>query len=164
MKLSRQQFLVGCVGLLVAPGCGDGDDGGSSSSGGSSGGGGSPAGGGSPGGGGSAGAASGGGSGGGAGSCADVIAAISNNHGHALTIPMADIEAGVEKTYDATGTSQHCHQVTLTAADFASLKAGGVVTKISCNGGDHEYVLSCGSAPGPGLPDCSADPYFGVCP
>ncbi|MCC6898213.1 MAG: hypothetical protein IT377_04525, partial [Polyangiaceae bacterium] len=73
------------------------------------------------------------------------------------------IDAGVEKTYDATGSSQHCHKVTLTAADFATLKGGGVVTKFTCNGGDHEYVLSCGTAPNPKLPDCSATPSAGAC-
>jgi len=174
--LTREQFLFGCVGLLAA--CG-GDDAGSDGSGGSGGSGAGGAGGGSSGGaagsgggaagsggaaGGSAGSASGGTGGGGGPSCSnDVVAKISNNHGHALSVPMADILAGVEKTYDATGTAQHCHQVTVTAQDFATLKSGGVVTKFSCNGGDHEYVLSCGAAPAPKLPSCGATPSQGSC-
>lgn len=95
-----------------------------------------------------------------------VIAEISLNHGHALEIPMADIIAGVEVTYDASGAAGHCHAVTLTAEDFATLRAGGSVTKISCNGGDHEFVISCvdGARP-PGDPaaECAGDPNFGAC-
>ena len=106
-----------------------------------------------------------GGAGGGGAACTAMItAAISANHGHSLEIPLADIEAGVDMTYSAQGTAMHCHEVTLTAADFATLKAGGSVTKHSCNGGDHEYVLSCApGAPQPGTPDCSQDPNFGAC-
>lgn len=95
-----------------------------------------------------------------------VVAQVSLNHGHALEIPMADIEAGVEVTYDASGTAGHCHAVTLTAEDFATLRGGGVVTKFSCNGGDHEFVISCvdGARP-PGDPaaDCAGDPNAGTC-
>ncbi len=95
---------------------------------------------------------------------ATVFAAISANHGHELEIPLADIEAGVEMTYSAQGTAGHCHQVTLTAEDFATLQAGGTVRKFSCNGNDHEYVLSCAAdPPAPEAPDCSADPGFGSC-
>lgn len=173
LKISRQSFLLGVVGVLS--GCG-GDDGGGGGGGASGAGGTSGAGGGGAGGsgggatGGAAGSPSGGsagatgGTGGGAVSCANTIsAAISKNHGHALDIPLADIEAGVEVTYDATGTALHCHKVTITAADFATLNAGGVVTKKTCNGTDHEFVLSCGSAPAPGVPDCSSAPTLGVC-
>lgn len=94
-----------------------------------------------------------------------VVAAISNNHGHTLEIPLADIEAGIEVTYDASGDSGHCHEVILTAEDFATLRDGGVVTKYSCNGGDHQYVLSCApGAPDPVLPpECSDGDDTGQC-
>jgi hypothetical protein len=93
-----------------------------------------------------------------------ITALISMNHGHALEVPLTDIEAGIEKIYDASGDAGHCHEVTLTEEDFATLRAGGVVTKYSCNGGDHEYVLSCAAdPPTPGAPDCGADPNFGEC-
>ncbi|NUO53591.1 MAG: hypothetical protein HOV80_32480 [Polyangiaceae bacterium] len=93
-----------------------------------------------------------------------IIATISANHGHALEVPLADIDAGVDVTYDISGTAQHCHEVTITAADFQTLKDGGVVTKMTCNGTDHELVLSCApGAPQPGTPDCSNDPNFGAC-
>jgi hypothetical protein len=85
-----------------------------------------------------------------------VVAIISMNHNHALSIPMADITAGVDKTYGAMGTATHNHFVQLTAADFAMLKAGGTVTKKSCNGGDHEYVFSCGTpSRQPAMPTCT---------
>lgn len=95
-----------------------------------------------------------------------IIADISNNHGHALEVPLADIEAGVEVVYDASGESGHCHQVILTSEDFAALRAGMPVIKYSCNGGDHQFVLSCvagaPAAQDPGA-DCDPDPLFGTC-
>jgi hypothetical protein len=104
----------------------------------------------------------------------NITALISLNHtaqqggAHALSIPMADIMAGVEKCYDATGASTtHKHYVTLTAADFATLRSGGVVRKFTCNGGDHEYVLSCAAnPPTPGTPSqCTATSEQGMmCP
>ena len=95
-----------------------------------------------------------------------IVAVISMNHGHALEIPLADIEAGVETTYDATGTAGHCHEVVVTAEDFANLRAGLTVIKYSCNGGDHEYALSCvkgGEQPGDPAAECAMDPQFGSC-
>jgi hypothetical protein len=85
-----------------------------------------------------------------------IMAAISGNHGHTLMIPMADIMAGTTKCYNAAGTAGHPHYITMTAADFTMLRGGGVVTKFSCNGGDHQYVLSCAAgAPAPVAPTCS---------
>ncbi len=72
-----------------------------------------------------------------------IVADVSQNHGHTLEIPVADIVAGVEKTYVTGGTTGHCHVVTLTAADFAMLQAGGEVRVVSCNNTEHEYALSC---------------------
>jgi hypothetical protein len=108
-----------------------------------------------------------GGSGGGGDACAAMIVAqISLNHAqpHTLEIPLADIIAGVDATYDTGGPSGHCHRVTITAADFTTLKNGGSVTVFSCNGGDHEYVLSCApGAPAPGDPMCDINDQTGAC-
>jgi hypothetical protein len=73
-------------------------------------------------------------------------------------IPMADIIAGTQRCYNAEGTAGHAHYITLTAADFTTLRNGGNVTKFSCNGGDHQYVLSCAAgAPAPVAPtQCTA--------
>jgi hypothetical protein len=105
------------------------------------------------------------GQGGGMGICpATIVAQISQNHGHALMVPIADVIAGVDKVYDTTGSAMHCHQVTITAADFTALQNGEVVRVKSCNLTDHEYVLSCAPNPPPAVvPDCSMDPNLGSC-
>jgi hypothetical protein len=48
---------------------------------------------------------------------------IGGNHGHSLTVSVADINAGVDKTYSIEGSSDHPQQVTLTAAQFNTLKS-----------------------------------------
>jgi hypothetical protein len=68
-----------------------------------------------------------GGGGGGGSSGANCLAKGTNtqiemNHGHTMSVLIADINAGVDKTYDIHGTADHTHTVTITAADFASLK------------------------------------------
>ena len=51
--------------------------------------------------------------------------------------------------------------MTVTAADFATLRAGGTVRVYSCNFTDHEYALSCASAPTANdpTPVCGSDDY-----
>ncbi len=56
---------------------------------------------------------------------------IDTNHGHVLTVPVADINAGVQKSYTIQGTADHPHTVTLTAADFASLKQNTGIAEVS---------------------------------
>jgi hypothetical protein len=185
--ISRKQFLTLAI-VTLGVGCGsdDSDEGGSGGAGtGGAGTGGSGTGGSSTGGtgtggtatGGTGGTATGGSSGSGTGGTAtggasggtsnacttDLTAEIFDNHDHELHIPLADIEAGVEKTYETTGSANHCHTVTLTAADFATLKSGGSVTKHSCTGTNHQYVLGCVSPPAPSAPDCNGTPDLGAC-
>ena len=72
---------------------------------------------------------------------------------HDLVVTADVINAGVEVTLE-TEPGTHCHAVTLTADDLATIKAGGVVKKVTCNGGDHEYVIGCGmNLPAPVVPD-----------
>lgn len=77
--------------------------------------------------------------------CATTNATISANHGHTAMIPAADVAAGVEKTYDIKGGSQHPHSITVTAAMFAMLKAGTMVVVTSSNdaGHTHNVTVSC---------------------
>lgn len=76
----------------------------------------------------------------------DLVAEISCPHDHAMTVSAADIAAGVDKTYDIKGTATHSHLVTLTAADFATLKAGGTVFKfVPSMIQDHCVTISCGT-------------------
>jgi hypothetical protein len=171
--LTRGAFLQSTlVGMLVAAGCGDSTSGNGGNGGGNAGGngnGGSPEGGNGPEGGsgpstGGGGSGEGGSGGGGNPLCTTaLVALVSNNHGHALTVPLGDLDSTKAITYDVSGTAKHCHEVTITAEDFATLRAGGSVTLHTCNGGDHEFTLSCVDAPEPSEPDCEATPDFGSC-
>lgn len=67
---------------------------------------------------------------------------IAGNHGHELAVDQADIDAGVERTYDITGGSAHAHSVTLSADDFAALQAGEEVTVVSTDGGGHTHSVT----------------------
>ena len=80
--------------------------------------------------------------GGGDGDCKDDIhTTITNNHGHSLSIPAADFDAGQSKTYSIKGTSDHDHSVTLTADDFTNLKSGKTATKESTNSSGHNHPM-----------------------
>ena len=54
--------------------------------------------------------------------------AISDNHGHTLTIPAADVDSTVTKTYNIAGIADHPHTITLTPAQLAQIKAMTSVT------------------------------------
>jgi hypothetical protein len=70
---------------------------------------------------------------------------IANNHGHKLTISVADKQAGVAKVYDIQGTSAHSHTVSLDADDFKDLAAGTTVILPSSTdaGHAHEIEITC---------------------
>ena len=74
--------------------------------------------------------------------CTTPSAAIQGNHGHTLTVSLADVNAGVDKTYDIMGTSLHGHSVTLTAADFTMIKAGTTRMVVSTSGGGHTHPVN----------------------
>jgi hypothetical protein len=78
----------------------------------------------------------------------DAKTTIADNHVHAphvLMVTSADVQAGVEKTYDIMGAASHTHMVTLTAADFTALKGGGEVMHDStaAMGAMHAITVSC---------------------
>ncbi len=57
---------------------------------------------------------------------------ISANHGHTLTIPRADLDSPVDKTYAlGPSTEGHTHNVTFTPARLLVLKGGGTVVVTS---------------------------------
>lgn len=71
-----------------------------------------------------------------------------SGHQHRLVVTKAIIDAGVDVDVRTSlepedPSNSHCHQISLSSADLAILKGGGTVKKITCNGGDHEFVLSC---------------------
>jgi hypothetical protein len=82
----------------------------------------------------------------------DAVTMIAMNHVHAphkLTVTSAEVQAGVEMTYDIKGSAAHTHMVTLTADHFTMLKGGGSVMVTSTQGGQtgfehtHEVTVSC---------------------
>lgn len=71
---------------------------------------------------------------------------IVGNHGHVMTVSMADVDAGVMKIYDISGSSGHFHEVTLTPTHFATLQAAGAIMVTSTGGPhDHDVMVTCAS-------------------
>ena len=68
---------------------------------------------------------------------------IGSNHGHVLVVTSSEINAGVDKTYTITGTADHAHSVTITAANFATLQsnANGSLNLTSTSGGGHTHSV-----------------------
>lgn len=91
----------------------------------------------------------------GTGLCAEngVTTTIVDNHpsgSHTLVVPVEDVAAGVEVTYDIQGNNTgHGHTVTVSATDFAALDSGTVVSLTSSDTGaigmdhTHPVTLSC---------------------
>jgi hypothetical protein len=139
MTMLRKDFVLGTLAAAGAALIGCGDD--SSSSTGGSGGessGGAPSTGGNSSGGSPA-------SGGGGGAGLACTSDISLNHGHELAVSQADVDAGVDKTYDIMGASAHAHSVVVTAADFATIAANGSVTIASSmtEAHTHDVTVTC---------------------
>lgn len=67
---------------------------------------------------------------------------IGTNHNHAMVVSAADVTAGVDKQYNLQGTSPHPHTVTITAADFATLKQGTMISRTSSNDNGHTHSVS----------------------
>lgn len=79
-----------------------------------------------------------------AGTCSNFL--FTNNHGHALEIPAADLDSLTDKSYSVQGSATHDHPFTLTAANLARLKAGQaivVVTTGSMLEHTHDVSGSC---------------------
>lgn len=75
---------------------------------------------------------------------------ISDNHGHALVIPAADVDSMVSLTYGIRGVATHEHVITLTTAQLAQIKAKTAVTVVSSSGSDiyigahtHSVTVNC---------------------
>ena len=71
-------------------------------------------------------------------------ATIATNHGHTLTITVADLDSTADKVYDISGTAGHAHSVALTLAQLAALKAGTAVnvTSSSATSDGHTHAIS----------------------
>lgn len=70
------------------------------------------------------------------------------NHGHELSIPLADLDSTVSRSYSVQGSGPHDHLVTITPAQFAALKAGQAISVTTTAGGlapahTHEMAGTC---------------------
>jgi hypothetical protein len=94
----------------------------------------------------------GGGSGGDGAGAAPQAATCTNfsftgNHGHVLTIPIADLDSTTDKTYSIVGSAPHDHPMTLSVAQLRELKAGraiqGTTGPGAGDGHTHDLSGSC---------------------
>jgi len=74
--------------------------------------------------------------------CGSSGAAISGNHGHTLSIPVADLDSAVDKTYSIVGSASHDHTVTFTPDQLKQLKAGQSVTVASSTSSQHAHNVT----------------------
>jgi hypothetical protein len=80
-------------------------------------------------------------------SFARVICRVGKNHGHVFAVTLADVTAGVEKTYQIAGTSTHPHAVTLTVEDMKTLLKGELLRTTSTQGLTHVHRVHVRCAP-----------------
>lgn len=72
--------------------------------------------------------------------------AIASNHGHALSIPVVDVDSTADKVYSILGSADHNHLITLTAAQLAQIKGRTAVVVTSTMAGDghtHQVTVNC---------------------
>ena len=67
---------------------------------------------------------------------------ITGNHGHVLNVPVADLTSTVAVTSAIRGSADHSHDVTLSPAQLAALRAGGTVTVSSTSTLGHSHDVS----------------------
>lgn len=112
---TRREVLVGLAALAVVPSCGGG--GGGTDAGRSD-------------------------TGGGGGACGGIV---DDNHGHSISVPRADVEAGAPRSYDIMGSAGHSHTVMISAAQFGILNDVGsvIVTSSLSSGHSHQVTVNC---------------------
>ena len=73
------------------------------------------------------------------------VSSIGSNHGHSLTVSKTDVADGADKTYAIGGSAGHDHNVTITVADFTTLKNNKSiqVSSTSGSGHTHDVAVSC---------------------
>lgn len=70
---------------------------------------------------------------------------IGSNHGHAIQVSVVDINNGVDKQYSIQGGSDHDHNITVTTANFNTLKSNQQIQVTSTSGDAHTHsvTISC---------------------
>lgn len=78
-------------------------------------------------------------------SCSSNDTAISGNHGHFVTIAVADLSSATPKLYHIEGTAGHDHTITLSVDQLQRLKSGASVTVTSSDnlGHNHQVTITC---------------------
>jgi hypothetical protein len=74
--------------------------------------------------------------------CGASGSAIAGNHGHSLSIPVADLDSPTDKTYSIQGSAGHDHQITLTVAQLQALKTHQQVMVTSTTVSAHNHVVT----------------------
>lgn len=67
---------------------------------------------------------------------------IGSNHGHTLTVTFAEVDAGMAKTYDITGSADHSHNLSISAAQMAQIKSGQTLNITSTSGSAHTHTVT----------------------
>jgi hypothetical protein len=77
--------------------------------------------------------------------CSSSGAQISGNHGHEVTIPLADLDSMTDMTYNIQGTATHNHTITLTVAMLQQLKNTDTtsVNSTVTQSHNHMVTISC---------------------
>lgn len=90
-----------------------------------------------------------------------VVCRVGKNHGHVFVVTLADVLAGVEKTYSITGTAKHPHSVTLTSEEMKTLLKGELLRTKSTQGLTHTHRVHVRCAPAEDPPEwvtvCAAE-------
>ena len=64
---------------------------------------------------------------------------VNAGHSHSADVPEADLDSTQSKSYGSTSSSGHTHSVTLTAANFETLRNSGSVTVTSTSNSGHTH-------------------------
>lgn len=67
---------------------------------------------------------------------------IADNHGHILTVAVADLDSPTDMVYHIQGNATHDHSVTLSVANLRALKAGGTVNTLSSVTELHQHSIT----------------------
>jgi hypothetical protein len=74
--------------------------------------------------------------------CTSSGAAISGNHGHALSISTSDLDSKSNNSYSIQAQATHDHTVTFTPAQLQALKAGRSITVPSSTAFEHSHKVT----------------------
>lgn len=75
----------------------------------------------------------------------EIAIQVTHTPNHTLFISKDDVNAGVEKTYTLENNgSGHIHSVTVTAADFATLRTNTSIRLTSTNNASHTHLVDIG--------------------